>query len=653
MATARFWQPDNELIKQADGSLLIRERQALRPYKTRLGDYLRIWAGAEPERTFLAEREANGRWLKISYAETLRSVERLAAGLLALNPNPQRPLLLLSDNSIPFALLQLAALHIGLPVAPVAPAYALQSSDFNRLKSIVALLTPGLVFVPDIIPFQAALQALTPVLKNHPYTLLTVANSKAWPGALAFEQLAEADNNKAMYRAYHKVTAGTVAKILHTAGSTGPPKGVISTQGMLCAQQQALLQIWPFLVARPPVLVDGLPWHTAFGGNHNFNLVLRHGGTLYIDSGKPVPGQFEQTVSNLREIAPTLYCHEPAGFAALTTALEQDRILAEHFFFDLDLLFCVASTLPAELAQRLQRLAHDIRGIPLPLVTGWGTTETAAPATATPANTSFELPQENSSPLAGTQPPGWLGVPLPGAELKLVPLDERSSSARRGAGRDTLIEFDSNEKDGPLFELRVRGPQVFPGYWQQFKESLQAFDDEGFFRTGDGGRLLDPADPDAGIVFGGRLAEHFKLKNGLWVHTGALRADLISACAPFLQDVIIAAPDRPEIAVLLLLSPQGCQRLLGPQAARMTAAELAQQRQLQVHMGFLLRQYNARQMSSNKRIGRALFLTQPLSMDAGELTEKGYINQAAVLQRHAATVAKLYSSHPDVLVMSD
>ena len=653
MATARFWQSDNELIKQADGSLLMRSRQNLRPYKTRLGDYLRVWAGAAPERTFLAARETNGQWLKISYAETLRSVEQLAAGLLALNPNPQRPLLLLSENSIPFALLQLAALHIGLPVAPVAPAYALQSSDFNRLKNIVALLTPELVFVSDIVPFRTALKALAPVLKGHPYTVLTAANSAVWPGALAFEQLAEADDNKAVYQAYHKVSPGTVAKILHTAGATGPPKGVINTQGMLCAQQQALLQMWPFLVARPPVLVDGLPWHDTFGGNHNFNLVLRHGGTLYIDSGRPVPGQFEQTISNLQEIAPTLYCHEPAGFAVLTTALEQDRILAEHFFFDLDLLFCVAATLPAELARRLERLAHDIRGTPLPVVTGWGTTETAAPVTVTPANASFELQQDSNVPLDSSQPPGWLGVPLSGAELKLVPLAERSGSARQSAGRDTLTNFDSNEKDGPLFELRVRGPQVFPGYWQQFKESLQAFDDDGFFRTGDGGRLLNPADPNAGIVFGGRLAEHFKLNNGLWVHTGALRADLISACAPFLQDVIIAAPDRPEIALLLLPSPQGCQRLLGPQAARMTLAELAKQRPLQVHIGFLLRQYNARHMSRSKRVGRVLFLTEPLSMDTGELTEKGYINQLTVLQRHAATVAKLYSSHPDVLVMSD
>ncbi|MCB1809525.1 MAG: AMP-binding protein, partial [Candidatus Competibacteraceae bacterium] len=211
----------------------------------------------------------------------------------------------------------------------------------------------------------------------------------------------------------------------------------------------------------------------------------------------------------------------------------------------------------------------------------------------------------------------------------------------------------SNEKDGPLLELRVRGPQVFPGYWQQFKESLQAFDDDGFFRTGDGGRLLDAANPNAGIVFGGRLAEHFKLQNGSWVHTGALRAELLSACAPFLQDVIIAAPDRSEIALLLLPSPQGCQRLLGPQAARMTLAELAKQRPLQAHIGFLLRQYNARHMSRRKRVGRALFLTEPLSMDAGELTEKGYINQLTVLHRHVATVAKLYSSHPDVLVMSD
>ena len=639
MIATRFLQADIERIERQDGSIVLRERQALRPYKTRLGDYLRLWAGTAPERTFLAERQADQQWRKISYAETLQSVEQLAAGLLGLNLSNKRPIMLLSGNSIRFALLQLAALHVGLPVAPISPAYSLQSKDFSRLQAIATLLAPGLIFIEDMVSFQPALEALATTLEDVDYCVLAAEHCDSWPGALAFDKLSatyDKPAKNAVYDAYHRVTPATIAKILFTSGSTGQPKGVLNTQRMLCSNQQALLQSWPFLTARPPVIVDWLPWHHTFGGNHNFNMILRHGGTLYIDHGKPLPGAIEKTVANLREIAPTIYFNVPAGYDALIAYLEQDRILAEKFFFDLDLLFCAAAALPASLAQRLQQLAQAIRGTPLPFVTAWGSTETAPLATVTPISAALSVAK------IATMPAGWVGVPVPGTELKLAPIE--------------AMEADDSNSLKNTFELRVRGPNVMSGYWRLPKESMHAFDDEGFYRTGDGGRLLNSADPNQGLLLSGRLAENFKLATGSWVQTSALRVALIAACSPLVRDVIIAGQDQVEIGVLLLLNPAGCksvlgQSLLGKKTAQMSLLELARQTKLRTHLGFLLRQYNAHHASSSLRVGRALLLTEPLSIDAGELTDKGYINQAVVLRLRAASVAKLYSDHPEVLVM--
>jgi len=635
----RFLKPDIELSQQADGSLLLRERQPLRPYKPRLGDYLRLWAGSAPERTFLAERQADGNWHRLSYAAALVSVERLAAGLLELELGPDHPVMILSANSIRFALLQLAALHIGLPVAPVSPAYSLQSDDFARLKAIATLLTPGLVFAEDSEAFRPALNALATALTDTPYTVLTATDDAE--GAVNFEQLTQSSNDTAVYRAYHHVTPNTVAKILFTSGSTGQPKGVINTQGMLCANQQSLLQIWPFLIARPPIILDWLPWHHTFGGNHNFNLVLRHGGTLYLDKGKPLPGLIEQTLTNLHEIAPTIYFNVPAGYDALISHLERDLMLAERFFSDLDLLFCAAASLPARLAERLARRALEIRGEPLPFVSAWGTTETAPLATATPVVSNGLQDDQGQTIVPAAISNGSIGVPVPGVEVKLVPSMETGK----------VNSLDAVDAPLPAYELRVRGPNVTPAYWRQIDASLRAFDDDGFYRSGDAGRLQNPADPSAGVLFIGRLAENFKLSSGVWVRTGPLRLALLAACSPLLRDVIIVGQDRAEIGVLLLPSLEGCQSVLGEQAKTLTLAELAQQRKLRTQMVFLLRQYNAQHLSNSTRVGRALFLTEPLSVDAGELTDKGYINQRAVLTRRPQIVAKLFSGHPDVLVM--
>ena len=607
---------DIEAITREDGSLLMRNQQALRAYKDRLGDYLRSWAGTAPQRCFLAERGPDGAWQRLSYSQALHRTERLAAGLLQLGLNAKCPVMILSGNSIRFALLQLAAMHVGIPVAPVAPAYSLQSRDFSKLKQIYAMLQPGLVFTEKLKPFAAALHALQ--LQDTP--ILCAEHDQSWPQALDFEALAQVDTIETVYSAYQKVKPSSIAKILFTSGSTDAPKGVINTQRMLCSNQQALTQIWPFLKQRPPLIVDWLPWHHTFGGNHNFNLILRHGGTLYIDAGKPMPELIKQTVANLRDLSPTLYFNVPAGYDALMPYLEQDRHLAENFFQDLEFFFCAAAAMPQSLAQRLHQVSERVRGKSLVIVTAWGATETAPAATAT---------------LTSQAHPHYIGVPVPGTELKLLPLKEES-------------EASNTEK---TYEIRVRGPNITPGYWGLAEASVKAFDQDKYYCTGDAVRLLDHTRPALGIIFDGRLTENFKLVSGVWVKVGALRMAVIAACSPLLRDVIVAGQNQNEIGLLLWPNPDGCRELLGTRVHSMTLDDLAQQHKLRARLGFLLRQYNVMHTSNSTRIGRALFLREPLSVDKGELTDKGYINQRAVLKQRSDAIAKLYSDHPDVLVL--
>src|SRR5712692_1349057 len=452
-----FASPDIIVEDRPDGSRILRSRQALLPYPRRLGEYLEHWARTAPDRVFLAERDGAADWRRVTYAAAWRAARAIGSALVARGLGAERPVVILSENGIDHALLMLGALQVGVPVAPVSVAYSRLSQDFAKLRHIVALVRPGLVYARDGAAFAKALAALNLADAE----IVVTVNPPQDRTTTAFADLLATAPSEAGEAAYAATGPDTVAKILFTSGSTGLPKGVVNTQGMLCANQQMIAQLWPFLAARPPVIVDWLPWNHTFGANHNFNLVLRHGGTLYIDEGKPAPGLIERSLTTLREISPTLYFNVPLGFAMLVDHLERDDRLAANFFRELDFLFYAAASLPQPIWERLERVSLKARGSPVPMVSAWGATETAPMATA------VHFPIECA---------GNIGLPPPGTELKLVP-------------------------HGDKLEMRVRGPHVTPGYWRRPDLSQAAFDEEGFYLTGDAGRLAHPELPSRGIVF--------------------------------------------------------------------------------------------------------------------------------------------------------
>jgi len=572
----RFAPAEVNVERRPDGAMVLRSPQPLRAYERCVGEWLVKWARQAPERAFLAERQAEG-WRKVTYAQALDAARRIGQALLERGLAADRPVMILSDNGVDHALLALGAMHAGIPVAPVSPAYSLMSRDFAKLKAIFALVKPGLVWVDDPKKYAAALAALgaeaTPVAQ-----LLDRA-----PGARVDE-------------AFGRVGPDTIAKILFTSGSTGLPKGVINTQRMLAANQQMLAQAWPFLEDRVQAIVDWLPWNHTFGGNHNFNLVLRNGGTLYVDGGKPAPGLVEVTARNLKEVAGTMYFNVPRGFDLLLPFLEQDADLRRNFFRDLDVVFYAAAALPQNLWERLEKLALEEKRGELAMLSAWGSTETA------PSAASVHYPIERA---------GVVGLPNPGCELKLVP----------SAGK---------------LEVRVRGPNVTPGYFGRDDLTRAAFDDEGFYRIGDAMKFADPAAPAKGLVFDGRVAEDFKLTSGTWVHVGAVRVKLIAAGNPLIQDAVITGHDRDEVGALVFPSPAA--KDLPAAALRAKVAEALKAL--------------AAEGGSSMHPTRALVTTEPPSIDANEITDKGYINQRAVLERRAALVARLHAKQPDAEVIT-
>jgi feruloyl-CoA synthase len=586
--------------RRPDGTYYLNNTHPLGPYPRKLTERLHHWAALAPERCFMAERSADGSWRRISYGETLALARRLGAALLARGLSPERPLLILSGNDIEHALLGLAALYVGIPYAPISPAYSLISSDFGKLRHITGLVRPGLVFAADGARFAAAIGAAIP-----PETGLVVTRQKP-PGRAAtlFAELAQSPEGAEVDSAHDGVGPDTVAKILFTSGSTGLPKGVINTQRMLCANQEQIRTHFAFFRDEPPVLLDWSPWNHTAGGNHNVYLVLFNGGTFYIDDGKPMPGAIEATVRNLREVSPSWYFNVPRGYEALIPYLRIDPHLRASFFRDLKLLYYAGAGMAGHIWDALDEIAVETCGERILMLSGLGSTETAP----------FALSADK-----GMVGAGHVGLPVSGVELKLVPVEGK-------------------------LEARVRGPNITPGYWREPLLTAAAFDEEGYYKFGDALKFADPADPRRGLVFDGRVAEDFKLATGTWVNVGPLRAAFIDHCAPFVQDVVLTGLDRDEVGALVFLDPLACRSLcpdLGPQPS---LGALSAHGAVRDALRARLISFAGHATGSSNRISRLILLTEPPSIDRGEMTDKGSINQRAVLTQRAALVVELYAA---------
>ncbi|TAK51675.1 MAG: feruloyl-CoA synthase [Gammaproteobacteria bacterium] len=601
-----FAPPAVERTRRADGSILLRSPEPLLPYSRCIGDWLVEWAATAPDRPFLLERGPGGGWQGVTYAEALKKVRSIGAWLLQQGLTADSPVAILSDNSVEHGLLALAAMHVGITVMPISPAYSLMSRDFGKLKTIFALAPPAVVYVADAARFAPALAAVADL---HRGSVIAGGAGPVPAGMRPFAELLAAPAGAEVDRAFAAVGPDTIAKVLFTSGSTGIPKGVINTQRMLCSNQQGNRQLWPFLVTQPPVLIDWLPWNHTFGGNYCFNLVLRNGGTLHVDEGRPAPGLFEKSLANLREVAPTAFFNVPRAYDMLVTALRGDEALRRNFFSRLQLIFYAAAALPQHLWDALIELAEQTVGEHVVLTSSWGSTETAPMVT----NCHFQATQA-----------GVIGNPAPGCELKLVPASGK-------------------------LEVRVRGPNVTPGYYRRPDLTTECFDEEGFYRIGDAVRFVDEAHPELGLLFDGRVAEDFKLTTGTWVNVGGLRVKGLAALAPVAQDIVVAGHDRDEIGFLVFPNLPECRKLCGDLAADAPAESVLAHPAVRDRILSGLRKLASEGTGTSTYATRALLLAEPPSIDAGEITDKAYINQGAVLAQRDRLVQALYADSPDVI----
>jgi feruloyl-CoA synthase len=583
-----------------DGSVLLRSADALGAYPATVMHSMRAWAEADPAHPLVAERGPGGAWCTRSYGEALAAANGIGQALLDRGLGPGRPLLILSGNSVDHMLMTLGAMTAGVPVAPASVAYSLQSRDHARLRAIAELIRPGAVFAEDADRFAAALDAIGAVP--------AIVSTGRRPGAERLDELMTTVPGQAVTAAFDALDGSAVAKILFTSGSTGAPKGVFNTHQMLSANQQMMRQVWPFLTRERPVIVDWLPWSHTFGGNHNMNMIFTSGGTLYVDAGRPAPGMFAQTIANLTDVPPTIYFNVPVGYAQLVPALKSDPAFAAQFFSRLRLIFNAAAALPATLRSQLEELAAHGTGRAVPVTGSWGATETA------PAVTTAHFGYDDAR---------CIGVPLPGTQVKLAPAE--------GA-----------------YEIRVKGPIVTPGYFARPDLTAAAFDEEGFYRSGDAVAFADPADPNAGLVFRGRLAEDFKLTTGTYVRVGAVRLALLSAL-PVLSDAVIVGENREFACALAWLNAAEAIRLLGEEPQ--PRGELIVHETVHRTLAQSLADHNAA-AGSAARVERLALMARPADMDGGEITDKGYVNQRQVLINRPALVELLYAqpAHAHVIV---
>src|SRR4051794_1550027 len=602
-----FGNPAVDIERRDDGTIYLRPKAKLADYPVRITDRLHHWAKAAPERVFMAERDASGGWRKVTYAQLLNSTRSIASALLARGLSAEKPVVILSGNSVDHALVAFGALYAGIPFCPVSPAYSLVSRDYGKLSFLMKLLTPGLVFADDATKFADALSA------NVSIGTEIAASRGAVPGrdVTTLADLMATPLHPRLDAVHEAIGTDTIAKFLLTSGSTGNPKAVINTQRMICANQVMLRETLAFLKDEPPVIVDWLPWNHTFGGNHNIGLTLFNGGSMYLDNGKPMPGGIEETVRNLREISPTVYFNVPKGYESLLPYLRDDKTLRQKFFARLHAMFFSGAALSPYVWNSLDELAVQETGFRVPMLTGLGATETAP----------FFM-----SVRPATSRSGHVGLPVSGNEAKLVP------------------------NNGKL-EVRAKGPNVTPGYWRQPELTAAAFDEEGFYKFGDAIKPVDPNDFGRGFDFDGRITEDFKLASGTWVSVGPLRARFIAALAPLARDVVISGINRDEVSALVILDLDGC-RLINPTLPLDDLAATASDPLIRDAFRERLTQFLATATGSSTRITRAILLDTPLSIDRGEVTDKGSINQRAVLDHRAALIDELYSPTPAAHVIT-
>ena len=602
---------DIAVERRPDGVIVLKSRIPLKAYEKHIPASLAKWAGEAPSRIWLAQRTGPDRqWRKVSFGEAKRTVDGLTQALLNLKLEPGSPVAILSGNSIEHALMTQAAMQARLPAAPVSPAYSLMSHDHVKLKYLFDLIKPRVVMVQDGPSFEKALKALD----LGGVTVIHVTRPCEGIGSLAFADLAATPVTGEVEASIAAITPDTVGKLLFTSGSTGMPKAVINTQAMMCANAAMMMQTRPRDPDAPQATyLDWMPWNHTMGGNALFNPVLTEGGTLYIDDGRPMPGLIEETLRNLREISPTYYANVPAGYAALAAAMEKDDALCRSFFRNLGLMAYGGARLPDDLYERMQALAVRATGERIVFYTGWGSTETAPTATGT---------------YWDTERVGLIGLPFPGVELKMVP-------------------------SGAKYELRLRGINVTPGYFGRPDLTRAAFDEEGFYCIGDAGVFVDPADPVQGIIFAGRVVEDFKLTTGTFVHVGSLRTDAIAAASPVVQDALVAGQDRPFVGLLAWPNLHACRQIVGN--AEASYEEVVGHPEVLACLKRGLQAHNkSTEGASSMRVARAMLMVEPASIDGNELTDKGYINQRAGLERRASLVERLYADPPgeDVIVLN-
>ena len=592
-------QPDIELVLGEEGTSYLKAKVPLEASPNRITDRLVFWVENRPNEVFLAQRDKRGNWRKMTYSEIFAQVKTISQYLLQQEVSAERPVAILSGNSIEHAIVSLAALHVGVPVAPISPAYSLRSSVYDKLQHCINILTPGLIFVQNGLQFEKALHQAGRGIK-------TIAAESPLEGHDLYSTALKTRVTQEVDEAFKRVTRNTIAKILFTSGSTGLPKGVINTHGNITTNAQQTIQTFPFMKEAGFHIVDWLPWHHTFGGNNNFGMALYTGGSIHIDDGAPTPDGISKTIANLKEIAPTIFYNVPKGYEVLLPYLQKDPQLCEHFFSRLKKFFYAGANLSQHIWDAYEDLAVRTIGKRVFMATALGMTE-ASPSAIFSSRTGMA--------------PGQIGVPVPGLSVKFVPVGDKQ-------------------------EVRFKGGNIMPGYWRNAAATALAFDEEGYYKTGDAVVLLDPKDPNMGLIFDGRISEDFKLNTGAWVSVGALRKKIVQASSGLIRDAVIAGHDQPYLSAILIPDEGACRAYVNANKDEDLSVVVNHSDLVKVIQDFLY-QHVRKSTGSSTCIRRALIADFTLSIDKGEVTDKGSINQRGLLKNRPYLVDKLYKAEPD------